>query len=234
VRIECQQCRALVTPTWTIDGATIHARCPACGAIARAVATPAAPSPAHHADDRECPKCGQRPVGDDACPRCGLAAARMASWSDAAAVPPELRAAWDACLARWDDDAAHDRVSSLALAMGEQPWLARRYRAIQRERPADPVAATRLAQVGRVAHAAFLATAATPPPAGLRRGSSIALLLVLTGLAVGGLTWVAYLRGRSPPSAPERAVPVHPRSAPEAVAPPPVPASSADSSSTRR
>jgi hypothetical protein len=197
VRIECEQCRALVEPIWSIDGAALLARCPACGGESRATAaTPSTsppPPPTTTADARECPKCGLRPVTGEACARCGLAVERMADWAAADTASDALVAAWEDCVAHWDDPAKHDRAASLALTLGEQPWLARHYRAVLRERPGDVIAAARLERTGKIAQAAILATASMPPPGGYRRGSSMAILLVLTLMVVGGLLWGLWL-----------------------------------------
>ncbi|HUQ07557.1 MAG TPA: hypothetical protein VM261_33920 [Kofleriaceae bacterium] len=197
MRIECEQCRALVEPTWSVDGAALVARCPTCGGESRATATSsmtAAPAAAPATTDaRECPKCGLRPVTGDACARCGLSVERMAEWSASDTASDALVAAWDDCVAHWADPAKHDRAASLALTLGEQPWLARHYRAVLRDRPSDAIAAARLERTGKIVQAAILATAAMPPPGGYRRGSSMALLLILTLLVAGGLLWGLWL-----------------------------------------
>lgn len=129
----------------------------------------------------------------EACPRCGLTRARMAGWSEDASVAPTLLAAWQACLADWNNLEAHDRAASLALTVTEQPWLARRYRAVLRERPDDEIASARLARVGKIAQAAVLASASTPTASRFRRGSSAAMLLVMVALVAAGIVFVLYL-----------------------------------------
>lgn len=148
----------------------------------------------------ECPKCGLTPLAGDACARCGLLVARMAAWSEDAAVAPSLAAAWEACLAAWDDPAAHDRAASVALTVGEQPWLARRYRAYLRDHPDDAVAAARLARVARIAQAAVLATASTPHVSRFRRGSAYVVLAALAFAVIGGLLITLYLVRRNAPA----------------------------------
>jgi hypothetical protein len=189
VRIECVECRALVEPTWSRSGDELVARCPACNGESRVRVATLAPSTDTRPSGTECPKCGLRPVTGDACARCGLRVEKMASWAAAATVPDALSAAWDACVAAWDDPATHDRAASLALSLGEQPWLARQYRAVLRDRPADPIAAARLERANKIAQAAVLATAATPRESGYRRGSSLGILLVLVLVVIGGLFW---------------------------------------------
>lgn len=145
----------------------------------------------------QCPKCGLRPVAGEACARCGLAVAHMAGWADDHMVPEALTAAWAACLAAWDDAAAHDRVADLARSLIEQPWLARRYRAVLLERPDDPVAAARLTRVAKVAVALLATSASTPPGVRFRRGTSAIVVALLALLLAGGLIYtIQALRRR--------------------------------------
>jgi hypothetical protein len=203
VRIECEQCHELVVPSWSVDGDQLVARCPGCQGSSRATLTGGARA-STRPDGPACPKCGFTPVSGDACRRCGLAAARMATWVDEAEAPEELATAWAACLEAWDDPVRHDRAASLAVALAAQPWLARRYRRVLDERPDDAVAAARLARAGRIAQAAVLATAAAPVAPTFRKGSAYAVLLVLALAAVGGLLWMAFLlrQGETRPEAP--------------------------------
>lgn len=168
---------------------------------------------------RTCPKCGNAPVTGAACARCGLAVERMDGWSEDTQVPDELAAAWAACLADWNDVALHERIASLSLTHSVQPWLARRYRAILRERPDDAIAATRLERVGRIAQAAVLASGASPRASRFSRGSSAVVLIVLALMVAGGLLFTLYLKRKAeeptptPALAPPRrapAVPVEP------------------------
>lgn len=197
MRIECEQCRALVEPTWTVTGTDIVARCPACDHASRATgettAAPASGTADADGDAIECPKCGLRPVAGDACGRCGLDVSRMASWAATDTASDALAVAWEDCLAHWTDAAKHDRAASLALTLGEQPWLARRYRGVLRDRPGDAIAAARLERTGKIAQAALFATATSPRPAGYRRGSSMALLAILALIVAGGLLWGLYM-----------------------------------------
>lgn len=117
----------------------------------------------------------------------------MATWVAADAATDSLVLTWEDCLAHWQDPAVHDRAASLALSLGEQPWLARQYRAVLRDRPHDAIAKLRLERTGKIAQAAVLATAASPRPGGYRRGSSLGILLVLLVLVMGGLAWGLYL-----------------------------------------
>lgn len=202
MKVECDHCRALVEPTWAIAAGEVRATCPSCGQTSSVTAeTPAAARPA--AGGRACPKCGNAPVTGPACTRCGLAVERMDGWSEETQVPDELAAAWAACLAAWSDDALHDRVASLSLTHVEQPWLARRYRAVLRDRPDDPVAAARLERVGRIAQAAVLASGSSPHVSRFSRGSSAVVLLFLVVAVAGGLLLTLYLirKTEAPPPA---------------------------------
>ena len=178
-----------------MDGGELRARCPACDQVSLASVAGSRnhAAPRDHAGGTECPKCGHRAVTGEACPRCGLSRARMAAWSEDTTVTPTLLAAWEACLADWNNPDLHDRAASLSLTVTEQPWLARRYRAVLRDRPDDAIATARLARVGKIAQAAVLATASTPSVSRFRRGSSAAMLLVMVALVVAGIVFVLYL-----------------------------------------
>lgn len=137
-----------------------------------------------------------------ACARCGLSVEKMDTWTATDAPSDALAAAWDDCVAHWDDPEKHDRAASLALTLGEQPWLARQYRAVVRERPGDTIAAKRLERTGKIVAAAMLATATIAKPGGYRRGSSLGLLLVLALVVAGGLLWgLNLVRKREPTGA---------------------------------
>lgn len=244
VRIECEGCGELVTPSWQLVADELAARCPACDGVSRARVEPAAPrggpsgdggpaaaAPGRAEGDRggpTCPKCGYGPARGAACVRCGLAVDRMAGWSEVGVVPDALAEAWAACRAAWREPAAHDRVASLAVALGEQPWLARRYREALRAQPGDAVAAAGLERAARIAQAAVLATAAPPRPPLFRRGSAYTVLVALTLLVIGGLLWALYLVRTREPAATGKRTPATPalrRASPPAspAASPPVP-----------
>lgn|GEM_PF-2635786 len=110
----------------------------------------------------ECPKCGTSvPAAASACPRCGLARDRFASFAaDAgASVPPGLAAQWTAVLERWDDETAHERFLEAGLAAQAFPYMARCYRTAAREKGDDPIAEQRLQDIARRAEAAILTAA---------------------------------------------------------------------------
>jgi hypothetical protein len=108
------------------------------------------------APDR-CRKCdAPRPRADQACPRCGLAPEHAEAWAARASLAPtgSLEAAWAEAEAAWEDPAAHERASAAALATNDFAWLAARYRAVLRARPADAIATYRLELLGKRAAAA--------------------------------------------------------------------------------
>lgn len=145
-----------------------------------------------------CPKCdAARSATAVACPRCGLAADRAAAWqaADAEAPTASLGAAWAACEAAWDDDAAHERAALAALPTGDFGWLAKRYRAVLRERPDDAVAQARLDVLTRRAQAALLATATPKRERSPRKLPLVALIVVIAAIA-GTALYAAYLGRR--------------------------------------
>lgn len=185
MRVECERCHALVTADLAVDGDGVTVSCGACGGSFQVQVRPR-PAPVQAAADQPgCVKCGAPMTADPACPRCGLARERAASWA-AADQPPtaELAAAWTATVAAWDEPAAHDRVAALALDLAALPWLARRYREVQRARPTDAVAPARIDRIGVMTLAALEATA-TVPRAGLSDRRAGAWMLVILVLLVG-------------------------------------------------
>lgn len=94
----------------------------------------AAPAPA------SCPKCGAPQKAEPACPRCGLAGDRMAAYARAAAaaVPPEVEAAWERVLEAWDDTGRHDALLRVVARHDAYAWTAACYRAAKRAAPASP------------------------------------------------------------------------------------------------
>jgi len=105
-----------------------------------------------------CPKCQfELAPGAAACGACGLAAEHFEAFErDPVASPPEVMAAWQACMATWDDDAAHERFRAAVAAAGAFATGAGAYRQAARERTGDERAADGLARVQRMAEAALL------------------------------------------------------------------------------
>ena len=182
MRVECERCHALVAADLEVDADGVTVSCGACGGSFRAAARRRSAMVGDAVGDAPgCVKCGAPMTADPACPRCGLARTRAASWAAADPPAPELATAWAATVAAWDQPAAHDRVAALALDLAALPWLARRYHEVQRTRPTDAVARTRIDRIGVMTLAALKATAAVPP-AGLssrRAGSWVVIILVL-------------------------------------------------------
>lgn len=210
MKVECDHCGTLVEPTWSVESGAVRAKCPSCGETSAAelavapvvsrvrfsIPRPTKPPPMGPVG-RTCPKCGLAPVTGEACSRCGLAVAHMDGWHEDTGVPEELAEAWGACVAAWSDVATHERVASLALTHSQQPWLARRYRAILRERPDDAVAAERLDRVARIAQAAVLASGIAPRASRFGRGSSTVVLVILALMVAGGLLFTMYLKRKN-------------------------------------
>jgi hypothetical protein len=144
-----------------------------------------------------CPKCGDDQPEAAACRGCGLRADRFAAFAaENEEGAGELDALWDACVARWDDEGAHQRFLEEASARLLFVQAARRYRQVLRDRPDDPVATARLARITRMAEAALLTA---PPRRADDEGNEpykrvIVLLMILVVLAGGG---ALYLMVRS-------------------------------------
>jgi hypothetical protein len=116
-----------------------------------------------------CPKCDTEvATGAGSCPACGLSADRFDDYQrDPVDAPPEVVAAWEACAASWDDDAAHERFRAAASASGAFAFAAAHYRQAARERVGDERAAAGVARIRRMAEAALLAR----PPGELARAA---------------------------------------------------------------
>ncbi len=110
----------------------------------------------------ECPKCGSTvKESAEACARCGLAVARMESFSatQASAASEVLRAAWDKLVESWDDEARHEAMIRLATDQGEIGWLAGRYREQTRQRSGDEVSTRMLERIRKAGEATLFASA---------------------------------------------------------------------------
>ena len=177
---------------------------------------------------RSCPKCGAALAASaEACPSCGLAAAHFerfeagqggedgASGEDgAAALPPALVPAWESCLARWDDESAHEAFLAAAAATGAFVAAGRLYRRQLRERGhSDQRAAAGLERVRRMAQAALLTrpaagvaapgTGENPEKRAYRTIAGLGVVLVLMAL-LGAITvhLVKNVRATEPAAAP--------------------------------
>lgn len=173
------------------------------------------------APDR-CRKCdAPRPRADQACPRCGLAPEHAEAWAARASLAPtgSLEAAWAEAEAAWEDPAAHERASAAALATNDFAWLAARYRAVLRARPADAIATYRLELLGKRAAAALTATADPRGPGAGKRMSLIPVAVAVAAIAAGTI-YAAYVT-RQRVEATGRRRPVEPAVAPHRTAPAP-------------
>jgi hypothetical protein len=230
MRVECERCHAIVAAELEVDPDGVTVSCPACGgtfrAEARRRAGAATAAPAGAAPG--CVKCGAPVTDESACPRCGLARERAAAWAAAEpAPPPALVAAWAATEAAWTDGAVHDRAAAAALAHDALPWLARRYRDVQRARPDDAIARARIDRLGLMSVAALRATAAVPRPA--RAPVRIVyLVLAIAALTLAGVLLAARATASRPGEKRRPAIPgerlTRPRPSPGPRVPTPAPA----------
>ncbi|HVV84571.1 MAG TPA: hypothetical protein VHE35_15995, partial [Kofleriaceae bacterium] len=149
------------------------------------------------------------------------------AWAAAEPPPsPELVAAWAKVEQAWEDPAAHDRAAAIALEHGAMPWLARRYREVQRARPADAVARGRIDRIAFMSVAALKATAAPPTARRARGRTAYIVLLVLAVVVAGALlaaraTTVHHSGKRRPAIPADHGGHPAPRPAPGSIEPPP-------------
>lgn len=144
-----------------------------------------------------CPRCGTPRREAAACAKCGLATERMAAFSSEleATVPDAVRAAWDAALARWDDDLAHDELLRLTSLHGCYAWVAWRYRQAEEGAEDQDGRATRhLARVRRAAEVAMLSTAGARAAGPTPYKSSMVVLGVIVFLIVLGTVYARFVR----------------------------------------
>lgn len=202
MRVACERCHQVAEASVRLDatGAALAITCSACGQtfdapLARAADLPAPAGP-------RCPKCEAPAVTDGPCPKCGLAPEHAARWRERAAEPPtaSIGAAWDAAVAAWTDEQAHERAAIVAIATSDYAWLAARYRAVTRERPDDAIAHRQLARLSRRAEATLRATATAPAK---ERATSArvpyAVLLAIVAVVAGGMLYAMHvIRQRTP------------------------------------
>jgi hypothetical protein len=198
VRLECESCRELVVGSFEVDGGALRATCPACRHVMTAQLAQAPP-----VDDAQlCPKCGAPRRSElAACAGCGLAADRMAAFTEAreAAVPEVVREAWLRATARWHEPAVHDELLQLAAAHNCYAWVAGRYRT----RGADAVAQRQLDRLRRTAEATLLASATARQQATARpyRATRSVLAILIVAVLVG-LLYAMVIRERPRPRTP--------------------------------
>lgn len=143
-------------------------------------------SPPASAEPSDCRKCGLSLGEQRACPRCGLAVDRADAWASRNSRPiTELMRAWTATVAHWEEPAAHDRVAAVALRREALPWLARRYREVERARPDDAVVRPRLERIGALTLSVIRATQTPAASSFLRRTIGAAVIAFLLVLVAG-------------------------------------------------
>jgi hypothetical protein len=165
------------------------------------------------AEVESCPKCGRSRRGEPACPNCGLSADRMESFAAnrEAAVPDQLRAAWDDLHAPdssappyrggdpWSDQARHDELLKLVAANNCYAWAAGRYREVIRTRPEDTTAARQLDRLTRAAEATMLAGATARGNTGPKPYRAVTAVLVMLIVAVvSGLLYAMVIHKDDP------------------------------------
>jgi hypothetical protein len=217
VKVQCELCKEIVEiGAFRASPAGIDVSCGACrgsyfvpsgappadGAVAAAGPGSAPAAAARTGDLPDCPKCGApQTARGAACVRCGLAAARFATYvRDAhASAPAALVELWELCRAAWGDPAAHDRFLQAAAIAEAYPYAASCYREALLRDPADPVARKRIAEVGQRAEAAILRTAAARvASAGDAPQYRKLLLLLVTLVALAALGVIFTLSARDP------------------------------------
>lgn len=182
-----------------------------------------APAPA------SCPKCAAPRRAAPACPRCGLAGDRMAAYARAAAaaVPPEVEAAWERVLEAWDDTDRHDALLRVVAQHDAYAFAAARYRDAKRAAPASPapfrrypdhavdaIADRQLDRMRRAAEATLYASSiARQERARAPYRATRAILAMLIFAIVAGLVFAMVLRAHprdAPAPAPGEAQPAKP------------------------
>ena len=132
--------------------------------------------------------------------------------SDAGAPSETLQAAWDACVAAWDEQKRHDALIQLVAANGTYAWAAGRYRTITTERPDDAIAKRQLDRLSRAAMATMFASA-TPrrdtEPKPYR--ATMAILAMMIVAVVAGLLYAMVSSGKPAPADQPQSTPATPK-----------------------
>jgi hypothetical protein len=199
--VTCEHCGA---------SATLAFGPPASAPPSRARTRSTAPPPTAE-DVARCPKCDAIVGERAACPGCGLAAGRMASFSAsrAAEVPESVRAAWHQALAAWSEQARHDAFVQAVAGSGSFAWAAGQYQEERRRRPGDTLAARQLERVRRTAEAAMLASAAVREDVKAPYRSTTAILVMMVVVLVAGALYATFMRDSRSPRTVTPVVPVH-------------------------
>jgi hypothetical protein len=139
-----------------------------------------------------CPKCNA-PRAGNACPRCGLAANRMATYSGSsrAKVHDALIVPWRRTVDNWNDVSCHDELLSLAAQHDAFAWLAGQYSA----REKDDVRDRALERLRKAAEAKMFATALQTSDKNTRGPyrSVKTIMVMLVGVLVLGLVLASLL-----------------------------------------
>ncbi|NMO16771.1 hypothetical protein HPC49_06155 [Pyxidicoccus fallax] len=141
-----------------------------------------------------CPKCvSQRREGLESCSQCGLVYVNFIA--DEHRPSGTLATAWRSLAEHWEDEAAHDRLLTLAMSRGELATVGRLYRLRLAREPDDVMARRGRDEVVRLATLAVQIpaeqTAASPKPKRLKAvviGVSLLVVLVLMALIFRNLT----------------------------------------------
>ena len=141
-----------------------------------------------------CPKCETACSFGRACPRCGLAANRRASFvRREQPVDAALTAAWQAVVANWEVPACHDELLRLTTRHEAWAWAATRYRECARK--GDLVAASQLRRLEKgIVVSAFtrMQTREDKAPKPYRTATTTLVLLIV--LLVGGFFYGTKVR----------------------------------------
>ncbi len=101
----------------------------------------------------------------------------------------ELDAAWEVVVAKWDDQAAHDKLLAIVAQSSSYKWAATQYR----QRAGDPIADAQLERLRKAAIATMFAAASKKPDPPSPYRATIAALIVLLIMLVLGLVGVKLL-----------------------------------------
>ena len=146
-------------------------------------------------------KCGANlpPADATACSKCGLAVARMATFSKERdeAVPDVLTKAWERALEAWEDIERHDEVIRLVSQNDAFAWAAARYRT-----RSDEIGVRQLDRVRKAAELTMKTSATTrvaSTPAPYRAAK---LMLILLVVVVGAALVYAMVKSSGPTATP--------------------------------
>lgn len=201
MRVECPSCHQVVNPALAINSADVGMTCPSCGKhIARDALAAAetdddlkTTTPIPSTKAKVCAKCGAvLREGATACPSCGLAVAKMATFSGREDnVPAPLKAAWEGVVAVWADEAKHDALFKLVAESGEYSWAAAKYRDQARNRPGDAIAAKQQEKLKRALEAQLMVSSSKKDkPGATPYKSTVTMLGILVIMLVIGIFYM--------------------------------------------